>query len=82
MAAVVMIAVALTFAFTRFFAIQQFGFTLGTVVFIDATVVLLLLLPASLRLAGERLWYLPSWLEWLPGEGAIEHVGRPRPSPP
>jgi putative drug exporter of the RND superfamily len=48
---------------------------------IDATVVLLLLLPASLRLAGERLWYLPSWLEWLPGEGAMEHVGRPKPKP-
>ncbi len=81
MAAVVMIAVALTFAFTRFFAIQQFGFTLGAVVFIDATVVLLLLLPASLRLAGERLWYLPSWLEWLPGGGATERETRPKPTP-
>jgi putative drug exporter of the RND superfamily len=81
MAAVVMIAVALTFAFTRFFAIQQFGFTLGAVVFIDATVVLLLLLPASLRLAGERLWYLPSWLEWLPGEGAIERESTATPKP-
>lgn len=74
MAAVVMIAVALTFAFTRFFAIQQFGFTLAVVVFIDATVVLLFLLPASMRLAGERLWYLPPWLEWLPGGGAKDHV--------
>lgn len=81
MAAVVMIAVALTFAFTRFFAIQQFGFTLAAVVFIDATVVLLLLLPASLRLAGERLWYLPSWLEWLPGEGSTEHPNMPKPKP-
>ncbi len=82
MAAVVMIAVALTFAFTRFFAIQQFGFTLAAVVFIDATVVLLLLLPASLRLAGERLWYLPSWLEWLPGGGATERESTPKPTPP
>lgn len=67
MAAVVMIGVALSFAFTRFLAIQQFGFTLAVVVLIDATLILMLLLPASLRLAGERLWYLPSWLEWLPG---------------
>ena len=82
MAAVVMIAVALTFAFTRFFAIQQFGFTLAVVVFVDATVVLLFLLPASMRLAGERLWYLPSWLEWLPGGGAkAEPESKPRPAP-
>jgi hypothetical protein len=44
-------------------------------------VVLLLLLPASLRLAGERLWYLPSWLEWLPGEGSTERASAPKPEP-
>jgi uncharacterized membrane protein YdfJ with MMPL/SSD domain len=24
------------------------------------------LLPATMKLLGERNWYLPSWLEWLP----------------
>jgi putative drug exporter of the RND superfamily len=33
---------------------------------IDATVVRLVLLPAVLALLGERTWYLPAWLEWLP----------------
>jgi RND superfamily putative drug exporter len=26
----------------------------------------LLLIPAALRLLGDRNWYLPSWLSWLP----------------
>ena len=71
-AALVMIAVALTFAFTRFLAIQQFGFTLAVAVLIDATLILAFLLPAALRLAGDKLWYMPGWLEWLPGGGAAE----------
>lgn len=80
MAAIVMIVVALTFAFTRFLAIQQFGFTLAVVVAIDATLILMFLLPASLRIAGEKLWYLPSWLGWLPG-GRTETVPDDRPIP-
>ena len=66
-AAAIMIAVAAAFAFTKFFALQQFGFTLALAVFFDATVILLVLLPAMLRLAHDRLWYLPAWLNWLPG---------------
>ena len=34
--------------------------------FIDATVVRSILLPASMRLLGEWNWWLPSWLGWLP----------------
>jgi putative drug exporter of the RND superfamily len=33
---------------------------------LDATLVRLLLIPAAMRLLGERNWYLPSWLSWLP----------------
>jgi RND superfamily putative drug exporter len=36
-------------------------------VLIDATVVRGVVLPACLALLGERAWYLPSWLAWLPG---------------
>ena len=66
-AAAIMIAVATAFAFTKFFALQQFGFTLALAVLFDTTLILLVLLPAMLRLAHDRLWYLPGWLEWLPG---------------
>jgi hypothetical protein len=32
----------------------------------DATIVRVLLVPASMRLLGDWNWYLPKWLEWLP----------------
>jgi RND superfamily putative drug exporter len=35
-------------------------------VFIDATVVRLILVPATMELLGDRNWWLPKWLEWLP----------------
>jgi len=65
-AAVIMVAVALIFAFTRDIALKQFGFGLATAILIDATIIRSILLPASMKLLGEWNWYLPSWLEWLP----------------
>ncbi|HXJ64178.1 MAG TPA: hypothetical protein VNN79_10525, partial [Actinomycetota bacterium] len=35
-------------------------------ILIDATIVRTLLVPATMRLLGDRNWYLPKWLEWLP----------------
>ena len=38
-----------------------------------------MLLPASMKLLGDRNWYLPSWLEWLP---RLDHEGKvDRPEP-
>ena len=34
--------------------------------FIDATVVRLVLVPATMELLGDRNWWFPKWLEWLP----------------
>jgi RND superfamily putative drug exporter len=65
-AAVIMVAVALIFAFTRDIALKQFGFGLATAILIDATIIRSILLPASMKLLGEWNWYLPSWLEWIP----------------
>jgi len=65
-AAVIMVAVALIFAFTRDIALKQFGFGLATAILIDATIIRSILLPASMKLLGEWNWYLPAWLEWLP----------------
>ena len=66
-AAAIMIAVAAVFAFMRFFAIQEIGFALAIAVLFDTTVILLVMLPALMAVAGKRLWYLPSWLSWIPG---------------
>ena len=66
-AAAIMIAVATVFAFTRDIGLQQFGFTLAVAVLLDTTIILLVLLPAMMRLAHAHLWYLPRWLDWIPG---------------
>ena len=66
-AAAIMIAVAAVFALMRFLAIQQLGFALAIAVLLDTTIILLVMLPALMGLAGKHLWYLPSWLNWLPG---------------
>jgi RND superfamily putative drug exporter len=42
------------------------GVGLAAAVLIDATVIRAVLLPASMKLLGERNWYLPKRLEWLP----------------
>jgi RND superfamily putative drug exporter len=42
------------------------GFGLAVAVFLDATIVRTLLVPASMRLLGDLNWYLPKWLQWLP----------------
>jgi RND superfamily putative drug exporter len=65
-AAAIMVGVALTFAIGRDIGIKQFGFGLAVAVLIDATIVRSILLPASMKLLGERNWYMPRWLDWLP----------------
>ena len=42
------------------------GFGIAVALALDATLVRLLLIPAAMRLLGERNWYLPRWLQWLP----------------
>jgi RND superfamily putative drug exporter len=42
------------------------GFGLAVAVFVDATIVRTIIVPASMRLLGTANWYLPAWLSWLP----------------
>jgi putative drug exporter of the RND superfamily len=74
-AAAIMVAVFVAFALSSFSLIQQLGIGLATAVLIDATIVRLGLLPAVMRLAGDRTWWLPTWLDerlpLLDTEGAI-----------
>jgi RND superfamily putative drug exporter len=65
-AAIIMVAVFSGFAAGRLTPLEQMGFGLSVAVFIDATIVRSILVPSSMRLLGDRNWYLPSWLEWLP----------------
>jgi RND superfamily putative drug exporter len=65
-AALIMVAVFGGFAAGRLGPLQQMGFGLAVAVFMDATIVRTLLVPASMRLLGDWNWYLPRWLRWLP----------------
>ena len=65
-AAIIMVVVFTGFALGRLGPLQQMGFGLAVAVFMDATIVRTLLVPAGMRLLGDLNWYLPKWLEWLP----------------
>jgi RND superfamily putative drug exporter len=68
-------------------ALQLFGLGLAVAVFIDATVVRMLLVPATMELLGDRNWWLPRWLDRLlpqlrvEGAPADEPVSGPTPTP-
>ncbi len=65
-AAAIIIVVFTGFATGQLVAFQEMGFGIAIALALDATLVRLLLIPAAMRLLGERNWYLPRWLEWLP----------------
>jgi putative drug exporter of the RND superfamily len=75
-AAAIMVAVFAGFAAGPLVGLQQMGFGLAVAVALDATIVRTVLVPATMKLLGNRNWYLPSWLEWLP-EVHIEGVATP-----
>jgi RND superfamily putative drug exporter len=66
-AAVIMVAVFSILATLPIVDTKTLGVGLAAAVLIDATVVRGILLPAAISLLGERCWYLPRWLAWLPG---------------
>jgi RND superfamily putative drug exporter len=72
-AALIMVAVFTAFAAGRLVPLQQMGFGLAVAVFMDATIVRSVLVPASMKLLGDRNWYLPSWLRWLPAVAVEGH---------
>jgi uncharacterized membrane protein YdfJ with MMPL/SSD domain len=61
-AAMVMVAVFACFATLSFLDMKQMGFGLAAAVLIDATVIRGVLLPAGMKLLGDRTWYLPKLL--------------------
>jgi uncharacterized membrane protein YdfJ with MMPL/SSD domain len=65
-AALIMVAVFGLFASLSLIMMQQMGFGLAIAVLMDATVVRAVLVPATMKLLGERNWYMPRRLERLP----------------
>ena len=81
-AAAVMIAVFAIFATLSALDIKQLGVGLAVAVFIDATLIRGVLLPAAMKLLGEWNWYLPHWLEWMPELNAEAKLDEDVPSAP
>ena len=65
-AALIMVAVFGGFAAGDLVIFQQIGFGLAVAVFIDATLIRSVVVPASMKLLGTRNWWLPRALRWLP----------------
>jgi putative drug exporter of the RND superfamily len=65
-AAMVMVAVFAIFASLSGLDMKQLGVGLATAILLDATLVRAVLLPATMKLLGDKNWYLPKKLNWLP----------------
>jgi RND superfamily putative drug exporter len=62
-AAAIMVSVFVTFVFGEDRVIKEFGMGLATAIFVDATIVRLVLVPSTMELLGDRNWWLPGWLD-------------------
>jgi RND superfamily putative drug exporter len=78
-AALIMISVFGGFVFGNDPIIKMFGVGLATAIFVDASIVRMILVPATMKLMGDANWWLPNWLDrLLPAidiEGDIEGDG-------
>ena len=59
----IMISVFLAFVATDNVTVKMFGLGLATAVFIDATLVRMVLVPATMSLLGSANWWVPRWLD-------------------
>jgi RND superfamily putative drug exporter len=71
-----MVAVFAVFATLSMQDFKQLGVGLAVAVLLDATVIRVMLLPAAMAVLGERTWFLPRWLNWLP-DVSLAEVGSP-----
>ena len=65
-AAAIMVAVFAVFASTGVPSIKEIGLGLSVAIALDATLVRLVLVPATMEIMGKWNWYLPESLDWLP----------------
>ncbi|AWZ08956.1 MULTISPECIES: MMPL family transporter [unclassified Streptomyces] len=74
-AALIMVAVFLSFAVAEDPSTKMFGLGLATAIFIDATVVRMVLVPATMTLLGRTNWWLPRWLDRMLPRGPVGTYG-------
>jgi RND superfamily putative drug exporter len=71
-AALIMVTVFGAFAASRLVPFKELGFGLASAVFIDATIVRTVLVPAAMKLMGDWNWWIPRWLDRLLPRIALE----------
>jgi RND superfamily putative drug exporter len=71
-AAIVMVAVFAVFGTLSWMMFKQMGVGLAFAVLLDATLIRGVLLPATMKLLGDRNWWLPGSMSWLP---KVAHEG-------
>ena len=78
-AAAIMVLVFGSFMFGDDRVIKEFGFGLAVAIFVDATIVRMVLVPATMELLGDANWWLPKWLDrilpnvHIEGEPDLDH---------
>jgi RND superfamily putative drug exporter len=77
-AAAIMVTVFGAFAFASLVPIKSMGFGLAVAVFLDATLVRIVLVPATMRLMGHWNWWLPKWLDRILPNVSLEGVDESR----
>jgi RND superfamily putative drug exporter len=65
-AALIMIAVFVGLGSGQLIILQELGLGLAVAVLLDAFIVRVVVAPATIALIGDRYWWMPRWLEWLP----------------
>jgi RND superfamily putative drug exporter len=75
-AAAIMVAVFVGFALDPDVTVKTLGLGMAVAVLIDATVVRMVLVPATMALMGRFNWWLPGWLDRL-----LPHVEARPPAP-
>jgi RND superfamily putative drug exporter len=64
-AAAIMVMVFGAFVFADVAFMKLAGLGMATAVFVDASIVRMVLVPATMELLGERNWWMPRWLDRL-----------------
>jgi RND superfamily putative drug exporter len=73
-AAAIMVVVFLAFLAAPDVFLKLFGIGLASAIFLDATIVRMVLVPAVMQLLGSRNWWIPNWLERILPRLDVERV--------
>jgi putative drug exporter of the RND superfamily len=72
-AALIMVLVFGSFVLSDIRALKLIGLGLGVAVAVDATIVRIVLVPATMELLGNANWWLPRWLDRILPRFAVDH---------